>query len=91
MFNVCKIMEENELIIRVTRLSVLPPGEPIFSERCTNISIVDEASGEYLEIEQQLDCPEVKEQTLFLSPEDWPVLKSAIEQMLEEIQKHERE
>lgn len=77
--------------IRITRLSVLPPGEPIFSERCTNISIVDEAAGEYLEIEQQLDCPEVKPQTIFVNPDEWPVLREAIEQMLEEIKKHERE
>ena len=76
--------------IRITRLSVLPPGEPIFSEQCMNISIVDEGAGEYLEIDQQLDSPDVKEQTIFLSPEEWPVLKSAIEQMLEEIKQREQ-
>jgi hypothetical protein len=71
--------------VRVTRLSVLPPKEPLFSEQCTHISIVDEAAGEYLEIEQQSGSEDVKPQTIMVTPEEWPALKQAVETLLTEI------
>ena len=70
--------------VRITRLSVLPAKEPLFSERCTNVSIVDEAAGEFLEVEQQSTRTDEKSQTIQISPEEWPALKQAIEQMLAE-------
>lgn len=72
----------SEFRVRVTRLSVLPPKEPLFSEQCTNVSIVDEAAGEFLEIEQQSGRTDAKSQTIQVSPEEWPALKRAIEQLL---------
>jgi hypothetical protein len=71
--------------VRVTRLSVLPPKEPLFSEQCTHITIVDEAAGEYLEIEQQSGSVDVKAQTIMVTPEEWPALKQAVETLLAEI------
>ena len=71
--------------VRVTRLSVLPPKEPLFSEQCTHITIVDEAAGEYLEIEQQSGSVDVKAQTIKVTPEEWPALKQAAETLLAEI------
>jgi hypothetical protein len=71
--------------VRVTRLSVLPPKEPLFSEQCTHITIVDEAAGEYLEIEQQSGSVDVKGQTIMVTPEEWPALKQAVETLLAEI------
>ena len=71
--------------VRVTRLSVLPPKEPLFSEQCTHITIVDEAEGEYLEIEQQSGSVDVKAQTIMVTPEEWPALKQAVETLLAEI------
>lgn len=68
--------------VRITRLSVLPPNEPLFSEQCTNISIVDEAAGEFVEIEQQSGRSDAKSQTIQVAPEEWPSLKRAIEQLL---------
>jgi hypothetical protein len=61
---------------------VLPAKEPLFSEQCTNVSIVDEAAGEFLEIEQQSGRTDAKSQTIQVSPEEWPALKQAIEQLL---------
>jgi hypothetical protein len=72
-------------VVRVTRLSVLPPKEPLFSEQCTHITIVDEAAGEYLEIEQQSGSVDVKAQTILVTPEEWPALKQAVETLLAEI------
>jgi hypothetical protein len=72
----------SEFRVRITRLSVLPPQEPLFSEQCTNVSIVDEAAGEFLEIEQKRGRTDAKSQTIAISPEEWPALKQAIEQLL---------
>ena len=77
-------INDSPLRVRITRLSVLPAKEPLFSERCTNVSIVDEAAGEFLEVEQQSACTDAKSQTIQISPEEWPALKQAIEQMLAE-------
>ena len=78
-------MNPPEYIIRTTRVSVLPPDEPLFSERCTHITIVDEAAGEFLEVEQQSGSDGVKRQTIQISPDEWPVLKQAIEKMMTEL------
>ena len=72
-------------VVRVTRLSVLPPKEPLFSEQCTHVTIVDEAAGEFLEIEQQSGSVDVKPQTIMVTPEEWPALKQAVETLLSEI------
>lgn len=72
--------------VRVTRLSVLPHGEPIFSEQCTNVSITDEAAGEFLEIEQQSASTDVEAQKISVTPEEWPALKRAIETLLADIE-----
>lgn len=78
-------------IIRTTRISVLPRGEPLFGECCTNVSIQDEASGEYLEIEQQSRKTDVKYQTIIIEPEEWQGIKEAVEFMLAEIRTHNHE
>lgn len=75
-------------ITRRTRLSVVPLGEPVFSEHCTHISIVDEANGEFLQIEQQSGSMNVKEQTIMVTPEEWPALKQAIETLMSEIDRN---
>lgn len=75
-------------VVRLTRLSVLPPKEPLFSEQCTHITIVDEAAGEYLEIEQQSNSVDVKSQTIMVTREEWPAIKRAVETLLSEIHGH---
>ena len=71
--------------IRVTQLSIMPRYEPIFSEQCTTITILDEAAGEFLEVVHQAGSKEVKEQSIQITPEEWPRLQKAIEWMLTEI------
>ena len=75
--------------IRVTQLSIMPRDEPIFSEQCTTITILDEAAGEFLEVVQKSGSAEVKEETIQITPEEWPQLKKAIEWMLTEISGNE--
>ena len=66
--------------IRVTGVSVLPPDEPLFSERCTRIVIEDEAAGEFLRIRQHTGNTD-SEESIAIEPSEWPVLRDAIEFM----------
>jgi len=70
--------------IRVTRLSVLPIGEPIFSERCTEVSIVNEAAGEFVEVSQQSDRSGIESQTIQIDPREWSAIKQAVDQLISE-------
>jgi hypothetical protein len=67
-------------IIRTTELTVMPEGEPIFSEMATIIRIEDEAAGEFVEIKQQSG-----KQAIAVAPEEWPAIKQAVETLLAEI------
>ena len=74
----------NKYQIRVTRLSVLPIGEPIFSEKATHVSIMDEAAGEFIEVSQARDQSGVESQTIRIDSEEWPTIKQAIDQLISE-------
>jgi hypothetical protein len=76
-----------DYIIRVTQLTIAPAGEPIFSETATQVTIQDEAAGEYLEITQQ-GGKEGK--TIMVNPDEWPSLKMAVETLLDVIKKGEK-
>ena len=71
--------------IRVTRLTVLPENEPIFSEMATHFTIDDEAAGEFIEIQQQSGSIQAMDQKIQINPEEWPVFKEAIETLLAEM------
>lgn len=62
---------------RVTRVHVLPEGEPIFSEQAFTVEIDDEAGGEFVVVR---DC----EGKIRLNPEEWPALRKAIDRMVKE-------
>ena len=76
-----------KFIQRCTQITVLPEGEPIFSEMATEISIVNEAGGEFIQIKQTNDHAEPGVVTV--DGKDWPVVKDAIETMFKEIKRHE--
>lgn len=71
----------SEYKTRVTRLTVLPQGQPLYSELATNIEIVDEAAGEFLEISQTRTDRLSK---IAIDPHEWPALRAAIEQLIAE-------
>jgi hypothetical protein len=75
------------LEIRITRLTVNKPNEPIFSELATHIQIEDEAGGEFISIRQWSD--HAKAGVVNIAPEEWPHIKAAIEQLLPTLQNHE--
>ena len=66
-----------EYEVRVVERVVLPKGEPIFSDLATRVTIDDEAGGEYIKVWQN-------ESTVKIDPEEWPIIKSTIDVMIEE-------
>lgn len=64
---------------RVTRLTVLPAGEPIFSEMATHVEIEDEAAGEFVVVSQHRDS-QIK--GVSIEPNEWPAIRAAIESLL---------
>ena len=70
-------------VTRVTRLTVMPDNEPIFSEEATHIEIDDEAAGEFIVVKQQHDKAEPGE--VYFTHETWPIISAAVEQLLKEI------
>jgi len=67
---------------RVTKLTVLPEGERIFSEAATDIVIEDEAGGEFVRVIQSDDNAAMG--TIQITTEEWPILREAINEMITE-------
>lgn len=64
---------------RVTQITVVPEGENLYSEMATQIQIVDEPAGEFIEVSQETRPDLGKIQ---ISPEEWPTLRDAIDKMI---------
>jgi hypothetical protein len=71
-----------------SRITVLPKGEPIFSHQATEISIVDEAAGPFIEIKQFPQ--EGDEQTIKFNVDEWSYIAKAVGKILQEIEKLEQ-
>jgi len=69
-------------ITRTTKMTILPEGDPIFSEQATHIEVAQEAGSDgFLKITEGSVC---------IDHDNWPAIKAAIETMLEDIKKHEQ-
>jgi len=76
---------------RITQMTVLPAGEPIFSEKATVITIEDMAGGEYIQVKQQVDISSDTSQTVAFDPEEWEEIKGVIDQMFKDIKDYQDE
>ena len=65
-----------EFEIRNIAILVYPKGKPIFDEKATRVEIVDEAGGEFVEVNQG------GVSALRIDPCEWPTLRSAIDEMI---------
>lgn len=65
---------------RITQLSVAPEGADLYDERSTHIEIDDEGSGEFVKVVQPLNGAEIR-----IDPEEWPCIREAINNMIEDI------
>ena len=63
---------------RVTQITIVPEGEPIFSELGYTVKIDDNAGGEFIEVQDHSD----DEGKIAINPEDWPALRRAINRMV---------
>ena len=62
-------------------LTILPKGEPIFSEQATIVSLQDEAAGLFVEVSQNNDGrPDRK--GIAIMGEEWPTIRQAINEMM---------
>ena len=52
----------------------------MYSDRATDITIVDEGGGEFVEVEQHLD----EYGKIGINPEEWPTIRAAIDKMVKE-------
>lgn len=71
--------------IRTTQIHVVPPGEPLYSEMATTVSVTDESGGEFVEVEQSGRGDLGK---IMIEPNEWPALRDAIDQMIGECRPH---
>lgn len=76
---------------RITQITVLPVGEPIFSERATVVSLDDESGGEYITVKQQMDTTAEMNQTVAFDPDEWEEVKGVIDQMFKDIKDYQDE
>jgi hypothetical protein len=66
---------------RVTSMMIIPRGKPIFHEGVTEVSITDEAAGEFVRIKQfRTD----RTGAIEVDVSEWPVVSQVIEWMLEQ-------
>ena len=65
---------------RITQLTVVPEGEPSFSEMATTVEIDDESAGEFVVVSQDART----DKGIAITPEEWPELRAAINQMIEQ-------
>lgn len=72
-------------IERITKITILPEGEPIFSEMATHIEVEDEAAGEYLIVSQDVGHVDRKPNSISISPDEWPKIKAAIDKMMKSL------
>ena len=64
---------------RVTRLLVVPQGEPMYSEMATTVEVGDEVGGEFVVV-SQVGRDDLGKITI--NPEEWPALRAAINRMV---------
>lgn len=74
-------------LMRVLRVGIMPPGDPIFSERVTVVEINDDAGGEFVTITQDGGRSDFRKSLAF-DPGEWPVVRDAIDFMVAECRNH---
>lgn len=72
-------------------MTILPVGEPLFSDRATVVSIVDKAAGEYIQVKQQADTTSETDQTIAFDPDEWEEVTDVVNQMFGEIRRYQEE
>jgi hypothetical protein len=64
---------------RVTRLSIAPEGENVFSEQGYTVEIDDAGGGEFVAVTDGQGPVKIE-----INPPDWPALREAIDRLIDE-------
>jgi hypothetical protein len=64
-----------KLETRVIKWIIMQAGQPIYSERSTEVEIVDEAAGEFVEVSQS----DEGYGKIGIGPDEWPSIRAAID------------
>ena len=64
---------------RVTQITVARCGETVIDATATQVTIVDDAGGEYVTVDQSAS---LENSRIAISPEEWPTLRDAIDRMV---------
>ena len=73
-----------KLITRPIKWVITVDGSPIYSESATEIEIVDESGGEFVELSQSMEgCGKV-----WIDPAEWPTIRSAIDAAVKQCKDH---
>lgn len=67
---------------RITRLTVAPEGADLYDDRSTHIETDDEGGGEFIKIVQPHGFSDIR-----IDPSEWPVIRAAIDKLIEECNK----
>ncbi|HBH38891.1 MAG TPA: hypothetical protein DDX06_10975 [Curvibacter sp.] len=70
-----------KMTTRTTQVFVLPEGQPLYSEDATQISITDEAAGEFVVLDQSGRSDMGK---IAITPEEWPTIREQVDMMISE-------
>lgn len=79
----------SKLITRITRMHIIPEGEPIFTEKGYTVEIDDESGGEFVIVKDgsiSTDSVGVR-----IDPKDWIEVRAAVNDLMDQIKRHEKE
>lgn len=74
--------------VRITRLTIAPPDECLFSEMATDIEIEDEAAGEFVVVRQKSIATSVNPQEIRICRDEWPALLECVSYLLANSRNH---
>jgi hypothetical protein len=74
-------------ITRIKTLIIHPAGTPIFDQQATEVSLDDEAAGEFVSIRQ---CRDDKEHEVRFDPDEWPSIMDAVNIIIQQIENGEQ-
>jgi hypothetical protein len=69
-----------KLETRVIKWIIMQAGQPIYSERSTEVEIVDEAAGEFVEVSQS----DEGYGKIGIGPDEWPSIRAAIDDAIKQ-------
>ena len=79
----------SKLITRITRMHIIPEGEPIYTEKGYSVEIDDEAGGEFVILKDGSIATESV--GVRIDPADWIEVRAAVNDLMDQIKRHEKE